>query len=98
VSSDSEMLYSLTNGDRNIVLKLTSPLHNPLVVLSPTYRYLSNREEREEAGTPNIMGDIRMGLVFALKEKIGMCSRLCYFRDINVLRQYSASYAIELTQ
>lgn len=33
-------------------------------------RYLANREEREEAGTPNILGDIRLGLVVNLKEMI----------------------------
>ena len=31
-------------------------------------RYLSNREEREEAGTPNVIGDIRIGLVVQLKQ------------------------------
>lgn len=33
-------------------------------------RYLSNREEREEAGTPNVLGDIRIGLVIHLKQLV----------------------------
>ena len=32
------------------------------------HRYLSNREEREEGGTPNVLGDVRIGLVMALKQ------------------------------
>jgi len=32
------------------------------------HRYLSNREEREEGGTPDILGDIRLGLVVQVKE------------------------------
>jgi selenocysteine lyase/cysteine desulfurase/tRNA(Ile)-lysidine synthase TilS/MesJ len=35
------------------------------------HRYLSNREEREEGGTPNIMGDIKIGLAMSLKQSIG---------------------------
>lgn len=34
-------------------------------------RYLANREEREEAGTPNIIGDVKMGLVMHMKQRIG---------------------------
>lgn len=30
--------------------------------------YVTNYEEREEAGTPNILGDIRLGLAFLVKE------------------------------
>jgi selenocysteine lyase/cysteine desulfurase/tRNA(Ile)-lysidine synthase TilS/MesJ len=36
------------------------------------HRYLSNRSEREEGGTPNIVGDIRLGLVVHLKQTIGV--------------------------
>jgi selenocysteine lyase/cysteine desulfurase len=36
------------------------------------HRYLSNREEREEGGTPDIIGDIRLGLVLHLKSSIGL--------------------------
>ena len=35
------------------------------------HRYLSNKEEREEGGTPYIVGDIRLGLVLHLKQSIG---------------------------
>ncbi len=34
-------------------------------------RYMSNQEEREEGGTPDVVGDIRMGLVLHLKQSIG---------------------------
>jgi selenocysteine lyase/cysteine desulfurase len=36
------------------------------------HRYLSNREEREEGGTPNIIGDVKIGLVMHLKQSIGV--------------------------
>ena len=35
------------------------------------HRYLSNREEREEGGTPNILGDVKLGLVVHLKQTVG---------------------------
>ena len=35
------------------------------------HRYLSNREEREEGGTPNIVGDIKLGLAVNLKQSFG---------------------------
>ncbi|GLE09586.1 hypothetical protein PINS_up021314 [Pythium insidiosum] len=35
------------------------------------HRYLSNREEREEGGTPDILGSIRLGLAFELKQRVG---------------------------
>ncbi|CAH0476125.1 unnamed protein product [Peronospora belbahrii] len=35
------------------------------------HRYLSNRAEREEGGTPDILGSIRLGLAFELKQRIG---------------------------
>lgn len=35
------------------------------------HRYLSNRMEREEGGTPNIVGDIRLGLLMHLKQCTG---------------------------
>lgn len=40
-------------------------------VTEEDHRYLSNREEREEGGTPDIMGSIRLGLCFRLKDAIG---------------------------
>ena len=35
------------------------------------HRYLENHEEREEGGTPDIVGAVRCGLVFQLKEAVG---------------------------
>ncbi|GMF28495.1 unnamed protein product [Phytophthora lilii] len=35
------------------------------------HRYLSNRAEREEGGTPDILGSIRLGLAFELKQRVG---------------------------
>ena len=35
------------------------------------HRYLSNREEREEGGTPNILGDVKLGLVVSMKQSFG---------------------------
>lgn len=35
------------------------------------HRYLTDIEHREEGGTPDIVGSIRAGLVFALKEAVG---------------------------
>eukprot|EP01032_Pedospumella_encystans_P022559 gene22559-25560_t len=34
------------------------------------HRYLSNREEREEGGTPYVLGDVKLGLVMNLKQSI----------------------------
>ncbi|RLN50300.1 hypothetical protein BBJ29_008522 [Phytophthora kernoviae] len=35
------------------------------------HRYLSNRAEREEGGTPDILGSVRLGLAFELKQRVG---------------------------
>ena len=35
------------------------------------HQYLADAEQREEGGTPDIVGSIRAGLVFALKEAVG---------------------------
>eukprot|EP01034_Spumella_vulgaris_P024591 gene24590-30957_t len=35
------------------------------------HRYLSNREEREEGGTPQILGDVKLGLAMHLKQSVG---------------------------
>ncbi|OQR94019.1 cysteine desulfurase [Thraustotheca clavata] len=35
------------------------------------HRYLSNRAEREEGGTPDTLGSIRLGLAFEVKHRIG---------------------------
>jgi selenocysteine lyase/cysteine desulfurase len=36
------------------------------------HRYLSNRIEREEGGTPDIVGSIRTGMAFHVKQVIGV--------------------------
>ena len=41
-------------------------------VTDEDHRYLGNLEEREEAGTPDIIGAIRCGLVMRLKESVGV--------------------------
>ncbi|KAF2078190.1 hypothetical protein CYY_000480 [Polysphondylium violaceum] len=43
-----------------------------LYVTPNTTTYLSNFEEKEEAGTPDIIGSIRCGLAFQLRENIGV--------------------------
>jgi selenocysteine lyase/cysteine desulfurase len=40
-------------------------------VTADAQRYVTDAERREEAGTPNVLGDIRAGLVFRLKADIG---------------------------
>ena len=42
-----------------------------LYVSSARHRYLESPEEREEGGTQNILGIIRCGLAFSLKDKVG---------------------------
>lgn len=50
------------------------------------HEYLENPEEREEGGTPDIIGAIRLGLVFHLKASIGdkfiMNTELNHFKNI----------------
>jgi len=40
-------------------------------VTEQDHRYLKKKEEREEGGTPDIVGSIRAGLVFQLKRNVG---------------------------
>jgi len=40
-------------------------------VSSESHRYLQNFEEREEGGTPDVVGAVRCGMVFQLKESVG---------------------------
>ena len=40
-------------------------------VTSEHHHYVSHIERREEAGTPNILGDIRAGLAFRIKDMVG---------------------------
>lgn len=45
-------------------------------------------EEREEGGTPDILGSIRLGLVFSMKSKLGSIEVLLYCKghyDRNIL-------------
>ncbi|RLN70952.1 hypothetical protein BBJ28_00012123 [Nothophytophthora sp. Chile5] len=42
-----------------------------LFVTEKAHSYLSNRVEREEGGTPDILGSIRLGLAFELKQRVG---------------------------
>eukprot|EP00045_Choanoeca_perplexa_P014840 m.177195 g.177195 ORF g.177195 m.177195 type:complete len:1044 (-) comp16813_c0_seq1:606-3737(-) len=41
-------------------------------VTSQHHRYIENPEEREEGGTPNIIGAIRCGLVYQLQAAVGL--------------------------
>ena len=43
----------------------------PPLLLDPLFRYLSNRIEREEGGTPDIVGAVRAGLSFHVKSLVG---------------------------
>uniref|UniRef100_A0A7S2RBR9 Uncharacterized protein n=1 Tax=Mucochytrium quahogii TaxID=96639 RepID=A0A7S2RBR9_9STRA len=43
-------------------------------VKKDSHRYLSNRVEREEGGTPDVVGAIRAGLAFQLKQSIGVAT------------------------
>ncbi|KAL8001726.1 putative aminotransferase class V domain, tRNA(Ile)-lysidine/2-thiocytidine synthase [Plasmopara halstedii] len=54
-------------------------------VTETDHRYLSNRAEREEAGTPDILGSIRLGLCFELKQRVGTQNIMTIERR-NVLR------------
>ena len=58
-----------------------------LYVNNNGHAYFENPEEREEGGTPDIIGSIRLGLVFQLKSQIGeefiMRTELKHFRAIN---------------
>ncbi|CAH0490865.1 unnamed protein product [Peronospora farinosa] len=49
------------------------------------HRYLSNRAEREEGGTPDILGSIRLGLAFELKQRVGT-KNISTLERRNVLR------------
>ncbi|KAE8978069.1 hypothetical protein PR003_g25753 [Phytophthora rubi] len=42
-----------------------------LFVTATAQRYLSDTVEREEGGTPDILGSIRLGLAFQLKQRVG---------------------------
>ncbi len=45
-------------------------------VSSQAHDYLTSIEAREEAGTPNVLGDIRAGLVFVVKQALGQAAMI----------------------
>jgi selenocysteine lyase/cysteine desulfurase len=47
--------------------------------------YVKNMEEREEGGTPDIVGSIRCGLAFQLKQNVG--SKLIHERETTLVRR-----------
>ncbi|CAN0405028.1 unnamed protein product [Laminaria digitata] len=50
-----------------------------LFVTQTDHAYLSKVEEREEGGTPDILGSIRLGLVFSMKTKLGSVEVIRYY-------------------
>lgn len=54
-------------------------------------RYLDDPEHREEAGTPDIVGSIRAGLVFGVKEAVG--PELIREREEDFIRRAIASWS-----
>ncbi|KAK1932217.1 putative cysteine desulfurase [Phytophthora citrophthora] len=42
-----------------------------LFVTEKAHSYLANKVEREEGGTPDILGSIRLGLAFQIKQRVG---------------------------
>lgn len=44
---------------------------NGVWCLAHVYPFDSNKEEREEGGTPDILGSIRLGLAVQMKEALG---------------------------
>jgi len=55
-----------------------------------SHRYLDDPEQREEGGTPDIIGSIRAGLVFKLKEAVG--SELIREKEETLTRRAIASW------
>lgn len=63
-----------------------------------THRYLDNPEHREEAGTPAIIESIRAGMVFQLKEAVGVPTILELEHDFlrRAIAAWNAHPAIEV--
>ncbi len=69
-------------GTPGVLVVRKDLLHNKVPVVSgggsvawvgpESHSYLTNPEQREEAGTPDIVGSIRAGLVFLIKETVGV--------------------------
>ena len=55
--------------------------------------YRSDIEAREEGGTPDILGAIRLGLVFKMKQVLGSAEVLA-FKTLLVIRWSQARYNI----
>lgn len=72
----------------------TAPGGGTVRFVTPTgHRYLDSIEAMEEAGTPNILGDIRAGLAFAIKSEIGQATLdACEARAIAALRELVRRY------
>ncbi len=67
-------------------------------VSETSHRYLSNPEHREEAGTPAIIESIRAGLVFQLKEAVGVDTIVALEHDFlrRAITAWNAHPAIEV--
>ena len=67
-------------------------------VTSKKHLYLSSVEHREEGGTPNIVGCIRAGLTFQLKEAIGckVIEKLEHRFSQRVIERWSANSKIQV--
>lgn len=62
----------IVRRDAVLTRRPTWPGGGTVKFVSPTaHDYADNLEAREESGTPNIIGDIRAGLAFVVKEAIG---------------------------
>ena len=63
----------IVRKDAVVADKPTWPGGGTVRFVSPTcHDYSDNLEAREESGTPNLLGDIRAGLVFLVKQAIGI--------------------------
>ncbi|MBC7282209.1 aminotransferase class V-fold PLP-dependent enzyme [Hoeflea sp.] len=60
-------------------------------VTSDGHCYVSSVERREEAGTPNIVGDIKTGLVLELKDRVG--AREIERREADIVAKAMRSWA-----
>lgn len=62
----------IVRKDAVVATKPTFPGGGTVAFVSPwTHRYLGDVVAREEAGTPNVIGDIRAALAFLVKEAVG---------------------------
>ncbi|HEY9498656.1 MAG TPA: aminotransferase class V-fold PLP-dependent enzyme, partial [Terrimesophilobacter sp.] len=83
----------LTNAVPDVVGGGTVSYVNP-----SEHRYLENPEHREEGGTPAIIESIRAGLVFSLKEAVGVETIQAHERDFlrRAIVAWSAHPAIQV--